>query len=131
MKNGKWLWHIGEGDLWNDCAEGYETREEAIAAGIAARKDYGYDLDKALYVGQVREPDMKIDAFWVIDFLDEKLTEQCGEAADGWMDGITKAEQEQLDVMLNETMNNWFSQTNNHPACFSVENIELVEATNG
>lgn len=133
---GKWMYNTGDEEHWN-CDEGeFDTKEDAIAAGIKYFTDadeFGYEYHNdekfdgvSFEVGLVSEPDMHINAWSVIDMVTEQVYDQCGEYADGWLQELEYEEQKLLGDMLTKTFKKWIDKTSNNPRFYTMKNVELI-----
>jgi len=121
MKTGQWMYNFGDEEHWDEC-EFFETREEAIETGRAEaieREEESYQ------VGQITCFIPSIDVDNVLDYISENAYDQCGECSEGYLD-YTKEEKQKLEDMLNEALERWMDETNNHPTFFMIENTEDI-----
>lgn len=107
----------------------YDSIEDAFTDAIDQAKCENEDLDddekiETVYAGRVMEFLPIIDADQVIDWLVDKADDEAGEAADSYLDGVTKKEKELLEEMLTEAFEKWADKTNNRPNFYIVTNIE-------
>ena len=125
--NGKWVWMYGCAETWT--SDLYDTRREAIMAALAQEEEEGRTLEGkpfVLHVGQVVMAGVSIDADLLLESMDETLYDECGEAAEAWTGGMTKAEIALLEERLNAVFETWMDETNNRPNCYCIENVEIV-----
>lgn len=106
----------------------FKSIEEAIV-------ESGADVGEDVMIGIARDVHPYIDALPLLDQLECDMSEECGEAAEGWISTITREERQELEDMLNRALKRWMKKTNNTPSFFGVSNDTVkgyeVTGTNG
>ena len=117
---GKWKYNYGDDEIWNATYDYFDTREEAIKEGNFAAIDADYEYYK---VGQI-EFSFKphIDAERILAQIGEDAYQDSGEVAGDYLAYVPDDESNELERMLNETLNNWLTKTNNHPTFYNIIN---------
>lgn len=132
---GKWMYNVGSEEHW-DCPEGeFDTREEAVAAGIEfftlpdGYEDYrGEKFEgESFDVGIITNPDVSIDAWRMIDDVIEQVGEQCGDVSESWLSHVKYEDRDLLSEMLTSAFKIWLRDTNNEPHFYAISNIETIK----
>ena len=103
----------------------YETKEEAIQAGLEKAND---GLEQ-FYVGEAYEPEVEfvdgdVIAEHVIERIQEHLDDEGGEYAENF--SVTDEQTGQLENLLTQTVNQWIEDNGVKPGFFLVKNVETV-----
>ena len=118
----QWSYSLDEETCWAT----YDTKEEAIAAGIEDAKTEGYS---AVYVGKCEFYYPEIDEDHLLDVIRQRAYEsEFGEYSDGWLENTTIEEGRALGRMLNDAFHEWLRQTGNVPKfyiCYASEEVEV------
>ena len=127
MNNGDWTFNNYNYDTWSN--DHYDTKEEAIAAGVELANDEGW---LRLYIGQVQEipVDSPMDADDVIERTAESIDDNYGgdwKPGDRFLSGIDDGDSERLQELLDEAFGRWVIKRNIKCPCFSIENIEEIK----
>lgn len=117
----EWMTDQTDGDAWYDF-ETYASREEAIAAGRAL---YG---GKPFRIGIAVPYKPRVDAYGFLQDIVVRTYDDMGEVADGWLDIPYDApEVAELKERLQETFDEWLSETGHDPSFFRVTDVEQIE----
>ena len=95
--------------------------------------EYDIEVDgtpSSFAVAQIFSPSFGIDACSVLESIQENAYSEGGEFSDGYLDDVTKEQEEELERKLNEVFSAWSDKYNHHPNFYSVEHIELVTLEN-
>ncbi|MBC2292949.1 hypothetical protein [Listeria booriae] len=124
--------------IYTECwgAEEFNTKEEAIAAGRKAATEkgklaenvFGYYCNPDVpindfAVGRMSEPALYIPVDSLLEDIAENVYEQVGEAAETYLDDVTKDDKQKLEDIIR----NWLVDNNYLPSCFLITDIEKVE----
>lgn len=102
----------------------YDSIEEALAAAkIDAKNDDEFKDVKTVYIGRAYKFVPKVDAWSIIEKLQEDADDEAYEAADDYLRYVSDAEARKLGRMLTETFNKWAKETNNEPNFFVVKDV--------
>ena len=110
----------------------FDSIEEAIAQ---AREDCCGDHSE-VYIGEDGEFYPSVDGEWCMDMLRDQAGSECGEAADSYLDFVTKEAGDELTEMLTDAFNAWAKKNGHEPCFYPVKNVktyslEAPEAANG
>lgn len=110
----------------------FDSVEEAIAQ---AREDCCGDHSE-VYIGEDGEFYPSVDGEWCMDMLRDQAGSECGEAADSYLDFVTKEAGDELTEMLTDAFNAWAKKNGQEPCFYPVKNVkkyslETTEAANG
>lgn len=121
-----WLCHFSSSDIWDTCSEEFSSREEAIQFGMEEAKEWG---DEQFHVGTKEDLDSIIwfDAERILERIQENAYDEAGEAADDYLDDVTKEQIAELQNMLDDVLKEWFTKHRYYPAFYAVDNIETIE----
>lgn len=133
-------------EVW-DASEYYDTKEEAIQAGTKSLNEYlanpdkdydqydvlgcTYDVDidgtpTAFAVAQIFCPTFGIDTESILESIQENAYSEGGEFSEGYLDGVTRAQEAELEEQLNAVFSAWSDKYNHHPNFYNVGHIEIV-----
>lgn len=125
MSKEKWMYQIGESDVWLN--DQYGTKEEAMEA---CKKEYEYDPKeyegKTCYVGRVDTYNAFIDADGIIEHIQDDAWSECGEVAEGFLSDVTKEQTEELQNKLNDVLQEWLTKHNLQPTFGDMVDIEEI-----
>ena len=143
----KWMCNGNfDSEVW-DASDYFDTKEYAIAAGTKALKEYlanpeedydqydvlgvTYDLDvdgtpTGFAVAQIFCPSFGIDVSSVLEGIQEDAYSEGGEFSEGYLDDVTKEQEEDLEQKLNEVFSAWIDKYNHHPNFYNVGDIEVI-----
>ena len=120
-KLGKWLYNYSNAESW--CGEpSFDTREEAIKAGMEDS-----DMYKCFDVGQEMSydaSDFALGADEILELLNERAYDECGECAEDGMDLKTN------EADFGQAMMKFIDQYIEAPSWFSVVDIETIQKVN-
>lgn len=125
---GQWLFEELGREIWNTCSEEYDTREEAIKAGLEYfEEELGDEFVGIFQIGQKENVTISVSGYSVCDQVSEDVGEQVGEVAEDFLYRLSKEELKLLNQMLSDTFNEWLEKTKNTPSFFKVVNTETVD----
>lgn len=127
MNNGDWTFNNRNEDSWSN--EHFNTKEEAVKAGIEYAKEEGWTN---LYVGQVQEIPVSspIDADDIIEKVAEKIDENYGgdfDPGERFLNNLECGDGDRLQALLDEAFGKWVDERNIKCPCFTIENIERID----
>lgn len=116
-------WAISDNGEDYECY--YETKEEAIQAGLEKAND---DLEQ-FYVGEAYEPEVEfvdgdVIAEHVIERIQEHLDDEGGEFAENF--SVTDEQIGQLEILLTETVKQWIEDCELKPGFYLIKNTETI-----
>lgn len=137
----KWTNHRYRDDeiWWNDQ---FESREEAIADGVkqykTALNGFATDLfdddperfpSDVFYIGECIRFVPTVDAERVLEQLEEDAYDECGEAAENFLDWnyITDDKIADLQENLQRELDSWLERYKCTPTFYSIENVEKID----
>jgi len=102
----------------------FETREEAVTAGIEAARRAA-DSPQTVYVGRRVPADPKVSghARAVLSNMAARAREEFGDAASAYLANLSKPQIEQLDDNLELTILAWLESNNLLPTFFKIDSI--------
>ena len=122
----EWIVELTESDneMWYadiDC----NSREEAIEEGMKGAIEDGLE---SFRIGRQESCDIPtIDVSSVIEDAQEQLAEEIGEVSESYLDSVTKEQEEELEVELNEVFRKWHKKHNLFPTCYNILDEEVIE----
>jgi len=118
----QYTWSNNKDDeLWQNGI--FDTKEECIAD---AKENYEFKIGDIIAIGTTSKFIVSIDGEDVLEKLEERAFEECGEACEGWID-YKKEDVKKLSDALTECVNNWLKETKQEPNFYQVEDILMVE----
>lgn len=121
---GKYTWSSNESDeLWqHDC---FDTVDECIKD---AKENYGYAIGETIAIGETASFVVNIDAERVLENLEEDAYEECGEAAERWID-YKKGSLNKLSEKLTQCVNEWLKETEQEPSFYHITDtrVEVIK----
>lgn len=132
-------------EIWR-AYERYATAEEAIEAGRRALgklkenrewwdaedvlgdmyDDYE-DIPDTFAIGQTFSPSIYLDGIQTIEWLQEQVYEECGEAGETFLDYVSKEAITDLEDSLNRALQQWLDKHNLQPTCYSISNVREIK----
>ena len=94
--------------------EGWYCGEESIEECIASARDED-ETKKIVYIGKCQEYEADLGDIDIIERLQEIAYGQCGEVADGWLDGLSVKDIARLNNRLNIVFQDWLEEINECP----------------
>ena len=144
----KWMCNGNpESEVW-DASDYFDTKEDAIFEGAKSLRAYlanpeenydQYDVLGVTYdlgidrtqtgfaVAQIVCPSFGIDAANIIESLQEDAYSEGGEFSEGYLEGVTKEQEEELEEQLNAVIYAWVDKYNHHPNFYNVADIRFVK----
>ena len=117
--------YVEEYDWDND---EFDTKEEAIKAGIEYAKEYNYDY---IYVGEIFNITLELCTYAedVIEDISNYLDNEFGDIDAGFkfMNGISSENEARLQELLDDAFNEWLKECNITCPVHSIDNIERIE----
>ena len=131
----KWICAISvDTEVWS-ASDYFDTRDEAIQAGIKALTELAENIEEnsdmsdvfgcyweeeyiptTFAIGQLISPPLYIDGGSIIENLQDQTYSECGEFAEGFLDDVSKEEEEELSEILKKFVNDErFSYVKNFP----------------
>lgn len=102
----------------------YDSVEEALAAAKLDAKNADEFKDaKVVYIGRVYKFVPEIDAWSIIEKLQDDADDEAYEAAEDYLRDVSDAEAYKLEQMLTEVFNKWALETGNAPTFFVVKDV--------
>ena len=74
----------------------------------------------------VNTDSLYIDGGSIIENLQDQTYSECGEFAEGFLDYVSKEEEEELSEMLNYVLNEWINKYNYRPEFYNIYGIEKI-----
>lgn len=126
IKQEEWVAEIIETDceIWNPDIEG-NSREEVIKGGMEYAKEEGCESFRIGRKIPVDVPSIDVDR--ILECAYEDVYDKVGECAEGFLDNVTKEQQNELEEQLNDIFYNWIKKHKLEPNCFVVEDIEDIQ----
>lgn len=122
----EWIVELTETDneIWSsdlDC----ESREECITLGVPLAQEDGLC---SFRIGQkIPSVSPRIDVDLLLDNACDQLYDEVGEVSEGFLDDVTKEQQDELDEQLNEVFSNWMNKYKFEPKCYTIINDEIIK----
>lgn len=119
----QYTWEKDEyADQWN-----YGSFNKIADCIAEAKNDYGVKAGDTIYIGECVPFDIYVDAYSVLEQLQEAALDFAGECAEDWDLCVNKAEVDELSESLTEVVKNWLKKYNRQPGFYEVKNIRKVE----
>lgn len=104
----------------------YDTREEAV---VEMKKEiHSHDCNE-FYTGILKEHnlddllrDLNIDL--LIENIQEKAAEDCGEQSEDWLSSISKEDETELKKRIQVVLKQWLIDTHNEPNFGFIDDVE-------
>lgn len=117
----EYTWSYSENDeLWQH--DTFDSIEDCIAD---AKENYGIGADDTIAVGIVEPYVVSVDAETILENLEENAYEECGDAAESWID-YKKELIDQLSNRLTECVNQWLKETGNEPHFYKIVGVKTI-----
>lgn len=118
---------------WNfdEKEEVWHNAEDTIEACIEEAKLNNEKNCKFVFIGEVENHIPVIDPDITIEILQEDAYQECGECSEGWLDNITKEQNDKLEEKLNDALQEWLKETNNIPYFGNCTEINCYEIETG
>lgn len=114
-------WSENEHDeLWQHGRFG--SIEDCIAD---AKENYEMKPGDTIAVGECFIHEVYVDANDVLEILENEAYENCGEAAEGWVDR-TGDQEEELSEALTECVRKWLKKTGNEPKFWHIDSVRTI-----
>ncbi|RAS90292.1 hypothetical protein A6E21_25885 [Bacillus cereus] len=123
----KWMYNLNDEEAWT--SDEFDTKEEAIAEARAEidllEKLDGIPHGDFFRIGQKQpyNPMINVD---FISQLEEQAYDECGEVAEGWLEGLKEKQKQALDDQIQEVIAKWLEGIGKTPGFGSVVNIERI-----
>jgi hypothetical protein len=126
MGKEKWILDIQEYDneIWSP-EEYFDSKDAA--------KNYGYEIAEKEGLSRFRiglcedAENFGIDVDRVIENIQEAMYEEIGEAAEDYLDDVTKEDALELEKRLNEVFYKWQEEHKYKPSFYKVISEEVIE----
>lgn len=105
MKSG-WVYMIGDEHI----SERYQTKEDATADGLSVYGEAEWHLECELTVGYFNVFVPYIDTEWLLERIGENGYDSGGEYAVGYLEDVTKEQENELDDELNKVLKMWIEK---------------------
>lgn len=101
------IWHGGPCDSIKEC--------------VREASDEGYSDTDEFAVGFINEYKADIDFAWrIIEDLQEDAFEECGDAADSWLDDVTHKQRDLLNKAVTQVVKDWLKEIKQEPYFYSI-----------
>ena len=122
----KYTWNTDpNADIWYN--DEFDTIEDCI---LDAKENYDVKEGSTIAIGEVVFWEPYVDAFRVLERVEEVAWYECGEAADCWNSYDYKKDKEkveQLSEKLTEIVKQWLKDNGTYPDFYKIENVRTVE----
>lgn len=116
----QYTWSDSENDeLWQH--DIFNSIDECI---IDAKENYLIKVEDTIAIGTVKPYVVSIDAETYLENLEEDAYEECGDAAEDWIDYESS---NQLSERLTECVNQWLKETGNEPSFYKIVDVKTIE----
>lgn len=127
INTNKWMFNDSHEGIWD--GDKYDSREEAIAAGLEAIKsvidEFGHEID-GYYVGEVMDPGLAPTDFGIL--IGDELEECHSELGNEFFDGFEFKYKhvEELNDSVREVVEKWMKEHNYMLGYFLIRNTEQI-----
>lgn len=124
IENGKWMFNIHKNnENWQ--SDTFDTKEEAIEAGL--REYHDYEKDHGFYeVGKIEKHVPHIDGERIIEWIGDTAYEECGDFAEDYLRRVKQGDIEHLTNRLNEVLIEWLKGLNEMPTFGKMTKVEKI-----
>ena len=124
---GKWLYDRVDQDIWGNLSDPLDTREEALAQGLAWAK---LKHLSRFSIGQISYYTCSgVDIDLLLDDIISEAYQKIGEMAEDWLGNITGDQRRSLNDRLNREFFAWLDETKNTPTFYRIINRETELVT--
>ena len=132
-------------EIWR-AYERYTTAEEAIEAGrrelrklkenrewwdaedvLGSMYDDYDEIPDTFAIGQCYSPITYLDGIQTIEWLQDQVYGECGEAEETFLDYVSKEAVTDLEDSLNRVLQQWLDKHNLQPTCYSISNVREIK----
>lgn len=122
----KYTWeYSGDVEYWTK--DIFDSVEDCI---LDAKENYDVKEGSTIAIGEVVFWEPYVDAFRVLERVEEVAWYECGEAADCWNSYDYKKDKEKLEELsdkLTEIVRQWLKDNGTYPGFYRIENVRVVE----
>lgn len=97
----------------------FDTIEDALKNATE-----NLDKDSKVYIGKIKDVDLTIGAWNIIEDLQEDAFEQAGEIAEDFLNNVTQEQENDLTIMINDVIDKWLKKHKLEPNFFSVVDVK-------
>lgn len=116
---GKYIWSKNKNEeIWLNSS--FDTIKECIDDAIQNDVKAG----EIIYIGETEEYTPFISGDEIIDTLQERAYEECGEASEGWLQNVSNEQTDELADKVLEIINEWLEKVNEKPNFSKINNIK-------
>jgi hypothetical protein len=119
---GKWTLNEGGRETWRHEGE-FATKAEAVAEAAEVAKEQGWEAVDVGQCGAIGGIDIAAHA---LDYIQEQVYEQCGEAAEDFSPRTDRKSVDELDDALWAVVLAWMEKHGVTPTCYPIEHIESL-----
>ena len=121
-----WTFSHAEEYGWDN--DEFDTKEEAIKAGIDYAKEYDYEH---IYVGEIFNITFELRTYaeTVIEDIAYQLDNECGDidAGNSFINSISSENEARLQELLDDAFNEWLKECNITCPIHTIDNIERID----
>ena len=123
----KWVWNIGDHEIWDQCFDEYDTPEAAFKAAKKARGVEHGEPSDAIYIAEVVEHKPVLDAERIIEADQEEAFDECGEVSESYLENISVEMIAELEEQLTDVYSAWLKKYNQMPSFYGLRNSRRWE----
>lgn len=139
-RHGKWVCApTVDTDIWRAC-EYFNTKASAIMAAREAIRRFNETTETtdiedivgiypdenekiiSFAVGQCSVPALPSFADTIIEYAQEDVYDQCGDAAETYLDDVQDLDKRELEKIIRQ----WFERNDYMPSCYTITNVEQI-----
>ena len=121
-------WTFSHAEEYGWVNDEFDTKEEAIVAGIDYNKECNYDY---IYVGEIFNINLELRTYaeTVIEDIAYQLDNECGDidAGNSFINSISSENEARLQELLDDAFNEWLKECNITCPVHTIDNIERIE----
>ena len=121
------IWTFSHADEYGWDNDEFDTKEEAIVAGIDYAKECNYEY---IYVGEIFNITLELRTYaeTVIEDIAYQLDNECGDidAGTSFINSISSENEARLQELLDDAFNEWLKECNITCPVHTIDNIERI-----
>ena len=122
------IWTFSHAEEYGWDNDEFDTKEEAIVAGIDCAKECNYEY---IYVGEIFNITLELRTYaeTVIEDIAYQLDNECGDidAGTSFINSISNENEARLQELLDDAFNEWLKECNITCPVHTIDNIERIE----
>lgn len=122
----KYTWEYSENEeYWTK--DVFDTIEDCIKN---AKENYDIKPGETIAIGEPFYWEPHVDAFNILEQLEEEAWDECGEVSEGWDTCNYERDKEKVEELseeLTEIVRKWLKDNGTYPNFYTINNVRVVE----